>query len=57
MDALRRDDAANAVAKGLEQDVIARHLLPPAAARQVRDTFFRHAAVAHDDAKTGRSPG
>lgn len=57
MDALRRDDAANAVAKGLEQDVIARHLLPPAAARRVRDTFFRHAAVAHDDAKTGRSPG
>lgn len=53
MDELRRDDATNAVAKALEQEVIAQRLLPPAAARQVRDAFFRRGA--RDGEKTGHT--
>ncbi|NQV79699.1 MAG: methylmalonyl Co-A mutase-associated GTPase MeaB [Alphaproteobacteria bacterium] len=41
MDALRRDTETGAVAKILEQEVISQRLLPPAAARKVRESFFR----------------
>jgi LAO/AO transport system kinase len=40
LDVLRRDKVATALTKKLETEVSARRLLPPVAARQIRDSFF-----------------
>ena len=41
LDVLRRDEAAAALTKKLEIEVSAQRLLPPVAARQIRDSFFK----------------
>ena len=40
LDVLRRDKVATALTKKLETEVSAQRLLPPVAARQIRDSFF-----------------
>lgn len=41
LDVLRRDEAATVLTEKLEIEVSAQRLLPPVAARQIRDSFFR----------------